>query len=178
MKKILMLPVIMLVTASAVSAQRAAVYNTNGVALTGYDVVAFFTEKKPVKGDTAFKTNWQDVEWLFSNAAHRDAFKADPEKYAPQFGGYCAYGTAEGHKAPTETGTWTIVNDKLYFNYNKSVQKGWLKDQQHLIEKANAQWPSIKDKEETVRQTAPGHSCQLKLSAFIQMVTLYFLKEN
>lgn len=133
--------------ATILFAQKAAVFNTNGIAIKGYDVVAFFTDKKPMKGDTAFKVNWQNADWLFASAAHRDSFTANPEKYAPQFGGYCAYGTADGHKAPTETNTWTIVNDKLYFNYNKQVQAMWMKDQPHLIEKANEQWRLIRDKE-------------------------------
>jgi hypothetical protein len=71
-------------------------------------------------------------------------FKLSPEKYAPQFGGYCAYGTAAGHKAPTETNTWTIVNDKLYFNYNSDVKTKWMKDQAGLIEQANEKWPEVK----------------------------------
>lgn len=147
MKKVFLLSVLLVLATTFAIAQKAAVYNTDGLAIKGYDAVAFFTDNKPVKGDTAFKVRWQDAEWLFATAAHRDSFNINPEKYAPQFGGYCAYGTAEGHKAPTETDTWTVVNGKLYFNYNKKVQAMWMKDQQHLIEKATAQWPLIKDKE-------------------------------
>ena len=76
-----------------------------------------------------------------------ELFKQNPQKYAPQYGGYCAYGTSQAHKAPTETDTWSIVNDKLYFNYNKKVQALWLKDQPALIKKADTNWPEIKDKE-------------------------------
>ena len=75
-----------------------------------------------------------------------ESFKKSPEKYAPQYGGYCAYGTAGGHKAPTQTETWTIVDGKLYFNYNEKVKESWNKEQAKLIEKANTQWPLIKDK--------------------------------
>jgi hypothetical protein len=71
-------------------------------------------------------------------------FAVDPEKYAPQYGGYCAYGTADGHKAPTETDTWTIDNNKLYFNYNQKVKELWNKDRPGLIKKADEQWPKIK----------------------------------
>jgi hypothetical protein len=67
-----------------------------------------------------------------------------PEKYAPQYGGYCAYGTSEGHKAPTQAETWTIVNGKLYFNYNKQVKQMWMKDQAHRIEIADQKWPEVK----------------------------------
>ena len=91
--------------------------------------------------------NWQGVNWFFASQSDLDSFKVNPEKYAPQYGGYCAYGTAEGHKAPTETDTWTIVDGKLYFNFNKKVKQYWLKDQSSLIKKADAQWPGLKDKE-------------------------------
>lgn len=128
-------------------AQKASVFNTNGTAIHGYDPVAFFTENKPEKGEEQFSYQWQDVNWLFVSKENLESFKAKPEKYAPQYGGYCAYGTAAGHKAPTETDTWTIVGNKLYFNYNKNVKTLWLKDQKNFIEKADKNWPGIKDKE-------------------------------
>jgi hypothetical protein len=128
-------------------AQKASVFNTDGIAIHGYDVVAFFTESKPEKGKEQFSYNWQNVNWRFVNKANLESFKTNPEKYAPQYGGYCAYGTAEGHKAPTEIDTWTIAGNKLYFNYNKDVKKMWVKDQQHLIEKADKNWPKLKDHE-------------------------------
>ena len=147
MKKILMVTGVCLLIATAGIAQKATVFNTAGTAINGYDAVAFFTQKKAVKGDTKFTYNWQNVNWLFASQEDADAFKAMPEKYAPQYGGYCAYGTSEGHKAPTEIDTWTVVGDKLYFNYNKKVQSFWLKDKTKLIEKADKQWPIIKDSE-------------------------------
>lgn len=128
-------------------AQKTSVFNKNGVAIGGYDVVAFYEESKPVMGNKKFSYQWQDANWYFANQQHLDSFKLSPVKYAPQYGGYCAYGTAEGHKAPTEIETWTIVDGRLFFNYNKAVQKLWLKDQQVLIKKADEQWPLIKDKE-------------------------------
>jgi hypothetical protein len=130
-------------------AQKSPVFNTDGTAINGYDVVAFFTDSKPVKGNEQFTYKWQDVNWKFASKDHLDTFKAMPEKYAPQYGGYCAYGTADGdgHKAPTDIDTWTIAGDKLYFNYNKNVKNMWMKDQIQLIEKADMNWPGIKDKE-------------------------------
>lgn len=130
-----------------VFAQKATVFNTGGTAIHGYDAVAFFTDSKPEKGKAQFSYKWQDVNWLFASNKNLEAFKATPEKYAPQYGGYCAYGTADGHKAPTEINTWTIADGKLYFNYNNNVKSMWLKDQKHLIEKADKNWPEIKDKE-------------------------------
>jgi YHS domain-containing protein len=147
MKKILMIAGMGLLMAMQGFAQKATVFNSNGIAIHGYDPVAFFTENKPEKGKEQFSYKWQDVNWLFATKENLESFKAMPEKYAPQYGGYCAYGTAAGHKAPTETDTWTIVGDKLYFNYNKNVKALWLKDQKNFIEKADKNWPGIKDKE-------------------------------
>jgi YHS domain-containing protein len=86
----------------------------DGKAIKGYDPVPFFKESKPVKGLNNLSYQWQNATWLFSNNENLEAFKASPEKYAPQYGGYCAYGTADGHKAPTQADTWTVVNGNLY----------------------------------------------------------------
>ena len=128
-------------------AQKSAIFSTDGKAIKGYDPVAFFSQSNAVIGTDSLSYVWQDATWLFSTRANLELFKKDPEKYAPQYGGYCAYGTSQGHKAPTQTDTWSIVNDKLYFNYNKKVQEMWTKDQQALIQKADKQWPEIEDKE-------------------------------
>lgn len=126
-------------------AQRSAVFVDNGKAIRGYDPVAFFTEGKALMGKDSFSYQWQSATWTFNKKENRELFIAEPEKYAPQFGGYCAYGMAEAHKAPTKTNTWTIVDGKLYFNYNKQVQQAWMKDQASLIQEANKHWPGIKD---------------------------------
>ncbi len=147
MKHLLITAGLLLALVLGAVAQKASVFNKNGVAIGGYDVVAFFTDNKPVLGSASFAYQWQDVNWYFANQGHLDSFKLSPEKYAPQYGGYCAYGTAEGHKAPTEIDTWKIVDGRLFFNYNKGVQKLWLKDQEGFIKKADEQWPLIKDKE-------------------------------
>lgn len=126
------------------NAQANEVFTVNGIAIKGYDAVAFFKESKPVKGFDSLAYIYKDVQWLFASAENMEAFKADPAHYAPQYGGYCAYGTAAGHKAPTQAETWTIVNDKLYFNFNMKVKQSWLKDQPRLIEQADQQWPAVK----------------------------------
>jgi YHS domain-containing protein len=128
-------------------AQRAEIFQTDQGAIRGFDAVAFFTAGKAIEGNKQFVYEWKGAKWYFSCQQNLDAFKENPEKFAPQYGGYCAYGTADGHKAPTETDTWTIINDKLYFNYNKKVQTEWKKDPEALIRKANENWPRIKDKE-------------------------------
>jgi YHS domain-containing protein len=128
-------------------AQRAEIYSTGGKAIKGYDAVAFFKEGKAVKGNDSLAYDYKDTRWLFSSRKNLETFTANPDQYMPQYGGYCAYGTADGHKAPTETDTWTIVDGKLYFNYNQKVKALWTKDQPRLIQKADKQWPLIKDKD-------------------------------
>jgi YHS domain-containing protein len=124
--------------------QSSEVYSTKEGAIDGYDAVAFFKEHKPVKGLKEFSYQWNDAVWYFASLENVKEFKNDPEKYAPQYGGYCAYGTADGHKAPTQPDTWTIVENKLYFNYNQQVKKLWNAKQKEFIEKADRNWPSVK----------------------------------
>ena len=126
------------------SSQVSEIYAPGNKALDGYDPVAFFTDSMPVKGSANYSFNWKGADWLFASAEHLDQFKADPDKFAPQFGGYCAYGCSQGHKAPTKPETWTIVNGKLYLNYNGDVRKKWTADRDALIEKENANWPTVK----------------------------------
>ncbi len=125
-------------------AQKPEVFSTEQGAIHGYDPVAFFKENKAVKGKKELVYSWNGASWYFSDAENQQAFKLNPERYAPQYGGYCAYGTARGYKAPTQIDTWTIVNDKLYLNYNKDVQKIWNQDQKGMIIKADQNWPSVK----------------------------------
>ena len=120
------------------------VFSTDQGAIAGYDPVAFFSEKKPVAGKEELTYNWNNANWHFASQENLDAFKINPEKYAPQFGGYCAYGTASGHKSPTIPETWAIIDNKLYFNYNLQVQKLFNKNQKGLIEQANRNWPVVK----------------------------------
>lgn len=128
-----------------VTAQSSEVFAPSGIAINGYDPVVFFTEGKPLKGNSQFICNWKNVQWNFVSQANLDSFKTAPEKFAPQFGGYCAYGTSQGHKAPTQADTWTIVNEKLYFNFNMKVKGLWDKNRMPLIDSANVKWPAIKN---------------------------------
>lgn len=113
----------------------------SGVALKGYDVVAYFTDGKAVEGKEEFEHAWMDSTWQFSSAANRDLFAANPEKYAPQFGGYCAWGVIQGYLAPIDPKAWKVVDGKLYLNYDVKVQQDWLKDVPGNIQKATALWP-------------------------------------
>lgn len=119
-------------------------FSTDGVAINGYDAVAYFSDRKPVKGSAAFTTIYRGVTFHFASAAHRDAFAKNPENYAPQYGGYCAFGTAQGHKAPTEPQAFTVIDGKLYLNYNDDVRKTWRTDVGANIKKANDNWASVK----------------------------------
>jgi YHS domain-containing protein len=146
MKRIIILIVFAFITLQ-VSAQKAEVFSTSDGAIKGYDPVAYFTSGKPVKGDSKFTLHWNDANWHFSSQKNLDEFKVTPEKYAPQFGGYCAYGVSDNHKSPTDPNAWTIVDNKLYLNYNFDVKVLWSKDQAAHIKKANEIWPTIKNKE-------------------------------
>jgi YHS domain-containing protein len=119
------------------------VFNTSRGAINGYDVVAYFTKEKAVKGLTKYAFYWKESMWQFSSEEHLIMFKTNPERYAPQFGGYCAYGTAQGVKAPTDPNAWAMVNEKLYLNYNKNAKKHWNNDRESCILKANANWPVV-----------------------------------
>jgi YHS domain-containing protein len=117
--------------------------SSEGVAIEGYDPVAYFTDSKPVKGSPQFTYQWQGAVWHFASAQHRDAFAKSPESYAPQYGGYCAYGVSQGHTAPVDPTAWKIINSRLYLNYNKEVQELFLKDPSSAIEKADQNWPKL-----------------------------------
>ena len=120
------------------------IYKTNDGAINGYDPVSYHKEK-PVKGTEDHSYEWKDATWYFASEENLALFKTDPERYAPQFGGYCAYGMAEGHKAPTQPDAWTIVDGKLYFNYNKEVLSTWRENRDEFIKQAEGNWPSVSD---------------------------------
>ena len=115
-------------------------------AIKGYDPVAYFSESKAVKGNSAFKYKWMDATWRFHNQQNRDLFAANPEKYAPQYGGYCAYAVSQNDTAGIDPNQFTIINDKLYLNYNQSINEQWTKDRNQYIIDADKNWPRLLDK--------------------------------
>lgn len=117
--------------------------SATGVAINGYDTVAYFTEKKPVKGSEAFKHTWNGATWQFASQQHLDLFKAEPEKYAPQYGGYCAYGVAQGYLVSIEPEQFTVLDGKLYLNYDAGVQKKWTKDIAGYNQTANGKFSDL-----------------------------------
>ena len=131
----------------------AAVYtDSNGLALRGYDAVAYFTEKKPTKGKAEFSTEWNGAKWHFSSAENKDAFIKEPAKYAPQYGGYCSYAVSQGYTASSDPEAWTVVDGKLYVNYSKSVKDTWDKDTKKYIIDANENWKKLEGKAEESRK--------------------------
>lgn len=120
------------------------IFERNGLAIDGYDPVAYFTEMKPVKGSPEFRADYQGSTFHFVSVAHRDAFTADAEKFVPQYGGYCAYGTAKGYKAKIDPVAFTVVGNKLYLNYSETVRSQWLTDIPGYIKKADANWPDVR----------------------------------
>ncbi len=119
------------------------VYIEKGTAIKGIDPVAYFKKSKPVKGQESFSFEWKGANWLFSSAENRDLFASNPEKYAPQYGGFCAWAVGQGNLVSIDPEAWKIVDGKLYLNYNKQVQKTWEEDIPGNIAKANANWPAI-----------------------------------
>jgi YHS domain-containing protein len=115
-----------------------------GTAIEGYDPVAYFAEGRPVEGDSAFAHDWMGATWYFASAENRDRFAADPERYAPQYGGYCAWAVAHGYTAKIDPAAWKIVEGKLYLNYSKEVQADWAQDIPGNITKSDANWPKIR----------------------------------
>lgn len=122
------------------------VNNAPGVTLKGYDTVGYFTQGKPVKGSKQYEYEWMGAKWHFSSAENRDLFAKNPEKYAPQYGGYCAYAVSQGVTADIDPEAWKIVNGKLYLNLSQSVAKIWSKDIPGYIAKADKNWPTLRDK--------------------------------
>jgi YHS domain-containing protein len=118
-------------------------FEKDGAAIRGYDPVAYFTEGKPVKGSPDYKAEYKGSTFHFGSKANRDAFAADPAKYAPQYGGFCAFGTAGGYKAATDPSAFTVVGNKLYLNYNQDVRKKWSSDIPGYVATADRKWPDV-----------------------------------
>ena len=134
---------ILAIAAFAAQAWAGEYYEKGGAAIRGYDPVAYFQDKKPVKGLPEHKAEYKGSAFLFSSKANRDVFTADPARYAPQYNGYCAFGVASGYKAAVDPAAFTVVNDKLYLNYNKSIQKQWSADIPAFVAKGDRNWPDV-----------------------------------
>ena len=113
------------------------------LALDGYDPVAYFTDGAPRRGAEAHAVEWNGMRWHFASAESRALFEADPTRFAPQFGGYCAWVVAQGYLAPIDPTAWSIVDDRLYLNFNARIQRRWERDIPGFIAAAQANWPGL-----------------------------------
>lgn len=130
--------------AMAPDAARADTFTENGVAVKGHDSVAYFTQARPVRGSSEFTARHGGATYHFASAANRDAFAANPARYAPQYGGYCAWAVSQGYKAPIIPEAWTVMGGKLYLNASRGVQRRWQSDAPGFIAKADATWPALR----------------------------------
>ena len=119
----------------------------SGLALKGFDPVAYFTDNKPVKGTATFQSTVHGVRYQFASADHKASFDANPAKYEPRFGGFCAYGASQGHAAPISPDAFTIINDRLVLNYDKDVRETFKKNQTGYLKYAETNWPAIIERE-------------------------------
>ena len=115
----------------------------SGKAIKGYDPVSYFTESRARQGVDDFSYEWRGADWYFSSARNREAFIEDPEKYAPQYGGYCAYAVSRGYTAQIDPDAWHIHEDRLYLNFSRSVQRTWRRDVRGNVAAADDNWPSL-----------------------------------
>lgn len=131
--------------APAAFADHAPVYTApfSRVAVGGYDVVAYFTDSRAVRGSAQHRITHQGFEYRFASAEHLAAFRANPSRYLPQYGGYCAWAVAQGYTASGDPTNWRIVNGRLYLNYNDEIQRRWEQDIPGHIRRGDANWPSV-----------------------------------
>lgn len=130
-------------TAEQTTAETYAVFAEDGIAIRGADPVAYFTAGEYTPGSDEFTHDWEGATWQFASAENRDLFAANPEDYAPQYGGFCAYAVSQGGTASIEPTAWKIVDGKLYLNYNDKIQKRWSKDIPGYIAQADENWPGV-----------------------------------
>jgi YHS domain-containing protein len=134
-----------LLTAAPAYADQSPVHTgiLSNVAVGGYDPVAYFADGRPARGTTQHRTTYQGHEYRFASAEHLAAFRANPTRYLPQYGGYCAWAISQNYTAPGNPLNWRIVNGRLYLNYNDEIQQRWERDIPGFIQRADANWPSV-----------------------------------
>lgn len=133
-------------TSPAIAAQEVNI--VEGYALQGYDPVAYFTVGAPTTGNSDFEAEHGGATYRFASAENRDLFNQDPDKYAPQYGGFCAFGAAMGRKFGADPQAWRVVDGKLYLNLNKEIQKRWVTDIPGFIRGADHNWDIIESIED------------------------------
>ncbi|NQY97769.1 MAG: YHS domain-containing protein [Henriciella sp.] len=133
------------ISAPAAFADKDPIYTAkrSNLALQGYDTVAYFTVGEPTKGSAEYSTTYNGAEFRFASEENLNLFLGNPDQYAPQYGGYCAWAVAQGKTAKGDARRWAIVDDKLYLNYNKGIQRKWDKDRSGFITSADTNWPTV-----------------------------------
>jgi hypothetical protein len=121
-----------------------AVNDVTGTGLSGYDAVSYFEGNGPVQGIPRYTSTYQGVDYLFASAEHRDAFNADPGRYTPQFGGFCAIAAANGMKVTIDPHAYTVIGKKLYVNHSMAALEAFVKDTAGNIDKAEKNWPVVR----------------------------------
>lgn len=133
----------MLVALGFLPPASARVFSDGGAAIRGYDAVAYHTEGRPVRGRAEFTHRWNGATWRFASVANRDRFAADPGRYAPAYGGFCAFAVSEGYTAPIDPHAWRIVDGRLFLNYDRAVQRRWEADIPGRIRRGDENWPRL-----------------------------------
>ena len=119
------------------------VYTTSKGAIDGYDPVTYFEDHEAIRGSGKYSYRWNGAVWYFTSAENRKLFEGNPTRYAPKYSGYCAYGVSKGYKAKIDPEAWSIVDDKLYLNYNKKVREKWISKKHTYIKIADNNWADI-----------------------------------
>ena len=119
-------------------------FHTNGIAIRGYDPVAYFTEGRPLRGSSLWEVTWRGVIWRFSSEENKDLFEENPEMYSPQYGGYCAYAVSRDYTATTDPDAWSIVEGRLFLNYSPHVRRIWNRATEDNIERGDRNWPNLR----------------------------------
>lgn len=140
---LLAIPPVLAATGLPARAREAETFQTNGLAIHGYDPVGYFTDSAPIEGSPDHAVSHKGAIWRFASAANQAAFEGDPEKYGARFGGYCAWAASRGYIAPTVPEAWTIHENRLYLNYSIGVRRRWLRNIDANIRNGEANWPGI-----------------------------------
>ncbi|PCI80596.1 MAG: YHS domain protein [SAR86 cluster bacterium] len=143
MKQLLLTLIFLTASGSALALEEINTTYFGNLAIEGYDAVAFFTEQRAIEGSREHEMNWKDANWRFSSAANLAAFQADPERYAPQYGGYCAWAVSQNDTASIDPEQFTVHAGKLYLNYNKKISTRWKADKDAFINDADRYWPQL-----------------------------------
>ncbi len=134
----------LVIAASPVNAEQPMVYQQEaGIAINGYDAVAYHKVNEPIEGSESFTTMWNGATWFFVSAENRDLFVADPERWAPAYGGYCAWAVSNNYLASTDPDAFSVVNERLFLNFNKRIRNRWSKNTAKNISKGDKNWPEV-----------------------------------